>query len=92
MLAGCVLFQERDVLYGRDLRVKAEEGGFTRPTGDALRPLLDMVERSVGRDASWDYGVPVASISVWPLLEQRVQCVEDERGGDNAVCGIQLAS
>ena len=70
MLAGFVLSHDANVLYGGDLRVEAEEGGLTRPTGDALRPLLDMVERSVGRDAGWDYGVPVAGISIWPLLEQ----------------------
>ena len=91
-VGGLCTFHERDVLYGRDLRVKAEECGLTHPTGDALRPLLDMVERSVGRDAGRDYRVPVAGIGVWPLLEKRVQCVEDEGGGGNAVYGVQLAS
>ena len=89
---GLCTFTSVDVLYGKDLRVKAEECGLTHLTGDALRPLLHMVERNVGRDTGWDYRVPVASIGVGPLLEKRVQCVEDERGGGIAVCGVQLAS
>ena len=67
-LAGCVLFTSVICCMEGDLRVKAEECGLAHPTGDALRPLLDMVERSVGRDASWDYRVPVAGIRVGPIV------------------------
>ena len=89
----CTLFTSvMCCMDGRDLRIKAEECGLAHPTGDALRPLLDMVERSVGRDAGWDYRVPVARVGVGPLLEKRVQSVEDEGGGGSAVCGVQLAS
>lgn len=91
-VGGLCTFYERDVLYRRDLRVKAEECGLTHLTGDALRPLLDMVERSVGRYAGWDDRVPVAGIGVGPLLKKGVQCIEDERGSGSAVCGVQLAS
>ena len=90
-VGGLCANHKRDGLYGRGLRVKAEECGFTHSAGDTLRPLLDVIERSVGRDASRDYRVPVTGIRVRPLLEKRVQRVEDERGGDSAVCGVQLA-